>query len=96
VYFSFGKTFAVGNPFFDAGHRLLGGQETSAQGGVGIIDEVGQYVVSFAVGNDNGNTFIGHFAGNVSLGKHTTPSETRLTRLNVVRQVFPSIYFSDY
>ena len=61
-----------------------------------MFQQVDQDIIPFAVGYDNGDTFIGNFAGNVGFGKHASASESWFLGLYIVGQIFPVFYFPYY
>ena len=67
MYLSLSETFAVSYPFLDTRYGLGCGDKTSANRLFGMLYEVDEDVVAFAIGNNYCNTFICHFAGNVGL-----------------------------
>ena len=76
MYLSLSETFAVSYPFLDTRYGLGCGDKTSANRLFGMLYEVDEDVVAFAIGNNYCNTFICHFAGNVGFGQHASSPET--------------------
>lgn len=59
------------------------------------MQQVYKDIVALAVGDDNGNSLIGHFTGNIGFGEHASASETGFGSLYVRGQVFAVLYLTD-
>lgn len=57
-----------------------------------MLNQIDKDIIAFTVGNDYGDSFIGHFAGNIGFSQHTSTSETGFGSLNIGGQIFALAY----
>ena len=83
------------NPLLNAGDGLCRRHETGTECIFRLFYQICQYVVAFAVGDEDRDAFIGDFTGDAGFGQHSSASKARLGGLNVGRQVAVLPDFTD-
>ena len=60
-----------------------------------MLNQIDKNIIPFTIGDDNSNTFIGYFTGDIGFGKHSATAEAGFGSLYIRRKIFPLADFPD-